>query len=697
MNLISPSLNSFSMKKLPSFKLLALVCAASIFSGCATTENLTKDQTVDSSKNKRKVIVFVWDGLRPDSVTPNVTPNLAALRNHGVNFSDNHSVFPTFTMMNASSLATGTYPASHGFYGNTLYQPNAQGTDSSGKPVDFSQPIFTEDYGIIQGLSSYYKGELYLVSTLFQKAQQAGLSTAAIGKSGPAFIQDYADYYQDSVNGNGKGIILDEKLAFPISFAKDLQKAGFATPKMTTVNYQDKTLDQDKNPTAVQTSALVNLADKVTKDPRSDAGSPYSNANEYMMKVYLDYVLPVKKPDLSVVWFRNPDTTEHNYGPGSKAYIEALRSQDKMLGDLLTKLKTLGMDKNTDVIVVSDHGHSTVAGDPTVFPARLLNGAADGHATIGNIDQGNGFSVSGDTRTADLLTRAGISHVYDGNGCIYDPVLSGIKKDGSKVYPDQEDTDGHICGKPMKYSTPSYKIPASVPDDATIIAANGGSEYIYLPDHDSQRLQSIVRVLQSRKQYGALFVAERYGKLAGTMPMSMIKTDGNARSPDMILSFDFNEKAFTSINKDVPGTEYESSQNNRGMHGSFSPIDIHNTLLASGPDFKNQYVNTCPSGNVDVAPTIAHILGLSMPQADGRVLLESLKNSGKDCRPAQVESITTQSSKVVGLTILDPDDLNGTKVDTTKSTYEFTLYTKKLHAPDGKTYLYFDKAKASRQ
>lgn len=48
----------------------------------------------------KKVIVFVWDGLRPDSVTQADTPNLYAMKMAGVDFQDNHSTYPTFTMMN---------------------------------------------------------------------------------------------------------------------------------------------------------------------------------------------------------------------------------------------------------------------------------------------------------------------------------------------------------------------------------------------------------------------------------------------------------------------------------------------------------------------------------------------------------------------------------------------------------------------
>ena len=33
---------------------------------------------------------------------------------------------------------------------------------------------------------------------------------------------------------------------------------------------------------------------------------------------------------------------------------------------------------------------------------------------------------------------------------------------------------------------------------------------------------------------------------------------------------------------------------------SFSPIDVHNTLVAEGPDFKAGFTDTLPTGNVDV-------------------------------------------------------------------------------------------------
>ena len=53
------------------------------------------------------VILFVADGLRPSSVTPERTPAMSALMQGGVRFENSHAIFPTFTTTNASTMATG--------------------------------------------------------------------------------------------------------------------------------------------------------------------------------------------------------------------------------------------------------------------------------------------------------------------------------------------------------------------------------------------------------------------------------------------------------------------------------------------------------------------------------------------------------------------------------------------------------------
>ncbi|HME28323.1 MAG TPA: alkaline phosphatase family protein, partial [Pseudolabrys sp.] len=44
-----------------------------------------------SAQNLRNLILFVPDGLRPHSVTPETAPALAAVRDAGVNFANPHA------------------------------------------------------------------------------------------------------------------------------------------------------------------------------------------------------------------------------------------------------------------------------------------------------------------------------------------------------------------------------------------------------------------------------------------------------------------------------------------------------------------------------------------------------------------------------------------------------------------------------
>src|SRR5882672_1829362 len=175
----------------------------------------------DAGSIARRVIIFVWDGLRADDVTPENMPNYFALARTGVVFADHHAVYPTFTMMNSASIATGTYPGAHGFYGNVVYAPRASGKNAKGVEIDFSAPAFIEDFGVVEAVREAYQGRLTLVPTLLQAAQAKGLTTAAVGKFGAAFIQDH----------RRGGTILDEDTAIPLAFAKELQNAGYALPR----------------------------------------------------------------------------------------------------------------------------------------------------------------------------------------------------------------------------------------------------------------------------------------------------------------------------------------------------------------------------------------------------------------------------------------------------------------------------------
>jgi hypothetical protein len=649
-----------------------------------------------------RVIVFVWDGLRPDSINERDTPRLADIAARGAFFPDNHATYPTFTMINSSTFATGSLVAKAGFYGNWLWQPLATKKSPSGAPlasgepfaVRYAQPFFTEDYTALRDLDDFYDGALLEEGSLFEAAAASGLTTVALGKTGAAYLQDR----------HRRGIVIDERAVWPLAVARELQQAGVRLPKGTALAYPegDVTLDAEKNgdPTAVPPSRK--LSDGSTTDPRAGGAAPATDSNAYLMSVYLDHVLPQKKPDLTVIWNRNPDTAEHWYGPGTEGVKLALQELDGLLGKLVDRLTALGLMETTNLVVVSDHGHSTVSGPLATFPLRSVEGEGEGRGRVGRRDP-SGFSVSGDVRLADLLTRVGKFHAYDGLGCLHHPVLSGIKIDGKPLYPERtDDAAGTICGKDVKtgrgkarFTTPAYRLPAPLPADAVVIAVNGGSDYVYVPSHAPELLERVVRFLQARPEVGALFVSARYPSIPGTLPMESVRMESKdpRRNPDLVMSYDYDEHAVVS---GMPGIIYAGAQNYRGMHGTFSPVDVHNSLVAIGPDFRGRFRDPLPTGNVDVPPTLAKILGVSLPRADGRVLDEALTRADV---PATAYTVETPeplvSSIATGLKVLLPTDTDGTRIDPSKTKYRATLRTRRV-SRDGASWTYFDSAKATR-
>src|SRR6266567_3323615 len=73
------------------------------------------------AQSPHNMILFIPDGLRPESVTPATAPTFARVRDQGVRFANSHSVFPTLTMVNSAAMGTGHFPGDTGNYGNTIY------------------------------------------------------------------------------------------------------------------------------------------------------------------------------------------------------------------------------------------------------------------------------------------------------------------------------------------------------------------------------------------------------------------------------------------------------------------------------------------------------------------------------------------------------------------------------------------------
>jgi arylsulfatase A-like enzyme len=83
----------------------------------------------------------------------------------------------------------------------------------------------------------------------------------------------------------------------------------------------------------------------------------------------------------------------------------------------------------------------------------------------------------------------------------------------------------------------------------------------------------------------------------------------------------------------------------KGTHATLSRFDMHNTLIAAGPDFRRGEADDLPTGNIDVTPTILQILGIKTPvQMDGRILSEAMLNGDRAASELKPEVKTIEGS-----------------------------------------------------
>ena len=117
--------------------------------------------------------------------------------------------------------------------------------------------------------------------------------------------------------------------------------------------------------------------------------------------------------------------------------------------------------------------------------------------------------------------------------------------------------------------------------------------------------------------------------------------------------------------------------------------------MASGPDFKSGLYDTLPTANVDIAPTVARILDLDMPDVQGRVLDEALRG-GPHISEYAVLHKTHRSSTKTALPVKLPINQDRQAIDPNLTRYSVELKTKILTRGSA-THTYLDQARAIRE
>lgn len=274
-----------------------------------------------ASKAERVVIV-VWDGLRPDSVTEETTPTLAKLAREGVTFTRHHSVYPSSTEVNGTAMATGDYPGRSGIIGNRMYLP----------AIDPLRSVPTETLVTIRKGDEVSSRKYLAVPTLCELAHAAGWRTAVAGTKAVALLQDRAA--RPEGEPGAASVVLYAGQTLPATAEKSIvEPLGAAFPPTV----QLPNVVADAWTTRALTGPLWN-------------GTP---------------------PKISMLWLSEPDFTQHQFGPDSPQARRALASSDADLAAVLGALDARHWRDTTDVFVVSDHGFSTV-GQPVDVAGALV-------------------------------------------------------------------------------------------------------------------------------------------------------------------------------------------------------------------------------------------------------------------------------------------------------------------------------------
>ncbi len=550
--------------------LLALACAAAVLQlGPA------------AAQAPHNLILFVPDGLRAAQVTPQSAPTMAAVRDTGVNFANPHSLFPTFTMANASGIATGHYLGDTGTFSNTIF---------TGYPVAAaagSMTPFIESDPILGDIDAHFSGNFIDEDTILLTARHQGFSTAAIGKLGPTLMFDHTE------RSGAETIIMDDSTGsaagIPLSQAMKDALAAAGLP-LAAPSRKDTPGDNSKAGDFKMPGTLVaNIVQQ-----------------KYFAAAAAKAVLPMfkarNKPFVLVFWSRDPDGTQHSQGdshlsvtPGinGPTSLAAVKNADDNLATLRQALDELGLAATTDIVVAADHGFSTISKESKTSPAA---------------------QASYDKVPAGLLPPGFLA--IDLAKALALPLSDPDNKNGAVAAGAYPKRGNGLLG-------------ADPANPQVVVAANGGSDLVYVPGKDRVLTGKVIDVLLAQDYVSGLFVDDDLGQFAGTLPMSAIKLQGHARTPRPSVVVNFRSYS-TGCDKPVLCTVEIADtllQQGQGMHGSFSRGDTMNFMAASGPSFKSGFVSDVPVGNADMGKTMAHILGLKIPFKGalmGRVAEEAL-------------------------------------------------------------------------
>ena len=311
-----------------------------------------------------RVVVVVFDGLRPDMVTSARMPNLAAFAGRSLWYREARSVFPSMTRVATASFATGATPAAHGIVGNAFFYPDV-----------------TRDF---------------VIDT--SRADDLALAERRLGRPLPT-----AETFADRLAATGH--------SFAVVHTGSAGSAYMLNPRAAAHGHWTFTILGES--ATVTPEAVREVVERFGPLPPREL--PRYAEIDYAERVFREHVLAAKSPDVALIWFNEPDTSSHYRFIGSLETGRILAHADAAFGRILGAIAEQPDAADIAIIVASDHGqitgHGAVeldrllteAGHPAAMSSQRPLSGANVALTGGNM--GEIRMLDGDRDRRDAIAR----------------------------------------------------------------------------------------------------------------------------------------------------------------------------------------------------------------------------------------------------------------------------------------------------
>lgn len=255
-----------------------------------------------------KFLLVGFDGLRPEMISAQLMPNLFQFADGGVRFENHRCAFPSETYVNLPSLVTGTMPRRHGIIANSYLDP----------AVDPRVAFDGSSIERIEQAQTAYRGALFGAPSMGEILADSSRRLAVISTNSPGSVR--------------------------------LKHHHLANNQHLCLSCHTPETSHPPDEVADIVARLGSPAEKVFPD---------LDGVRYATDVFLNHVVRAALPDLTILWYGEPDNSYHVYGIGGSETARALSHTDAEFGRILDWWQSAEERDALQIVVVSDHAHIT--------------------------------------------------------------------------------------------------------------------------------------------------------------------------------------------------------------------------------------------------------------------------------------------------------------------------------------------------